>query len=52
MVVERRDDGKIKLHQAVNHTAVGAPRCSGRRWARLPGRLGLVHRLAKNARTR
>ncbi|MFI6561377.1 DUF1269 domain-containing protein [Streptomyces sp. NPDC050534] len=24
VVVERRDDGKIKLHQAVNHTTAGA----------------------------
>ncbi|MEV0317608.1 DUF1269 domain-containing protein [Streptomyces sp. NPDC050658] len=39
-VVERRDDGKIKLHQAVNHTAVGAT--GGALWGGLIGMLFLV----------
>ncbi|MFG2793055.1 DUF1269 domain-containing protein [Streptomyces sp. NPDC048419] len=37
VVVERRDDGKIKLHQAVNHTTVGA--AGGALWG---GAIGLL----------
>ncbi|MEU6147990.1 DUF1269 domain-containing protein [Streptomyces sp. NPDC047081] len=40
VVVERRDDGKIKLHQAVNHTATGA--AGGALWGGLIGMLFLA----------
>lgn len=40
VVVERRDDGKIKLHQAVNHTAMGA--AGGALWGSVIGLLFLV----------
>lgn len=37
VVVERRDDGRIKLHQAVSHTTVGA--AGGALWGGLIGML-------------
>ncbi|MEU3255817.1 DUF1269 domain-containing protein [Streptomyces sp. NPDC006997] len=40
VVVERRDDGRIKLHQAVNHTAVGT--AGGAVWGGLIGMLFLA----------
>ncbi|MFE4666872.1 DUF1269 domain-containing protein [Streptomyces sp. NPDC056716] len=40
VVVERREDGRIKLHQAVNHTAVGA--AGGAVWGGVIGLLFLV----------
>ncbi|MFC7308072.1 DUF1269 domain-containing protein [Streptomyces monticola] len=40
VVVERRDDGKIKLHQAVNHTTTGA--AGGALWGGLIGMLFFV----------
>lgn len=40
VVVERRDDGRIKLHQAVNHTAVGA--AGGAVWGGVIGLLFLA----------
>ncbi|MGX1672909.1 DUF1269 domain-containing protein [Streptomyces sp. NPDC055400] len=40
VVVERREDGKIKLHQAVNHTATGA--AGGALWGGVIGLLFLV----------
>lgn len=40
VVVERREDGKIKLHQAVNHTAVGA--AGGALWGGVIGLLFLA----------
>ncbi|MCI3270229.1 DUF1269 domain-containing protein [Streptomyces cylindrosporus] len=40
VVVERRDDGKIKLHQAVNHSAVGA--AGGALWGGVIGLLFLA----------
>ncbi|MEU1202215.1 DUF1269 domain-containing protein [Streptomyces sp. NPDC005813] len=40
VVVERRDDGKIKLHQAVSHTAVGA--AGGALWGGVIGLLFLA----------
>ncbi|MEV0227193.1 DUF1269 domain-containing protein [Streptomyces sp. NPDC050704] len=40
VVVERRDDGEIKLHQAVNHTAVGA--AGGALWGGVIGLLFLA----------
>ncbi|MEU9730064.1 DUF1269 domain-containing protein [Streptomyces sp. NPDC048002] len=40
VVVERRQDGKIKLHQAVSHTAVGA--AGGALWGGVIGLLFLA----------
>ncbi|MFH9857863.1 DUF1269 domain-containing protein [Streptomyces sp. NPDC017202] len=40
VVVERRDDGRIELHQAVNHTAVGA--AGGAVWGGVIGLLFLA----------
>ncbi|MGW6402280.1 DUF1269 domain-containing protein [Streptomyces sp. NPDC055134] len=40
VVVERREDGKIKLHQAVNHTATGA--AGGALWGGVIGLLFLA----------
>ncbi|MEU6380820.1 DUF1269 domain-containing protein [Streptomyces sp. NPDC046909] len=40
VVVERRDDGKIKLHQAVNHTTMGA--AGGALWGGVIGLLFLA----------
>lgn len=40
VVVERHQDGKIKLHQAVNHTAVGA--AGGALWGGVIGLLFLA----------
>lgn len=40
VVVERREDGKVKLHQAVNHTATGA--AGGALWGGLIGMLFLA----------
>ncbi|MEV0169566.1 DUF1269 domain-containing protein [Streptomyces sp. NPDC050803] len=40
VVVERNQDGKIKLHQAVNHTAVGA--AGGALWGGVIGLLFLA----------
>jgi uncharacterized membrane protein len=40
VVVERRDDGRIKLHQAVDHTAVGA--AGGAVWGGVIGLLFLA----------
>lgn len=40
VVVERREDGKIKLHQAVNHTAMGA--AGGALWGGVIGLLFLA----------
>ncbi|MCT9079146.1 DUF1269 domain-containing protein [Streptomyces fulvoviolaceus] len=40
VVVERRDDGTIKLHQAVNHTAMGA--AGGALWGGVIGLLFLA----------
>ncbi|MET9500317.1 DUF1269 domain-containing protein [Streptomyces sp. NPDC006259] len=40
VVVERHDDGRIKLHQAVNHTAVGA--AGGAVWGGVIGLLFLA----------
>ncbi|MFC9498015.1 DUF1269 domain-containing protein [Streptomyces sp. NPDC056975] len=40
VVVERREDGKIKLHQAVNYTATGA--AGGALWGGVIGLLFLV----------
>lgn len=40
VVVERREDGRIKLHQAVNHTAMGA--AGGALWGGVIGLLFLA----------
>ncbi|NUO44173.1 MAG: DUF1269 domain-containing protein [Streptomyces sp.] len=40
VVVERRDDGRIKLHQAVNHTTMGA--AGGALWGGVIGLLFLA----------